>query len=240
MQLALMLVLSLSASPDLFNRGNEAYEAGDYAAAVALYDSAAARGVHPDILFNRGNARFKTGEIGRAIADYLRALVLDPYDSDIRHNLAFARAYRPDKVTVLPNPVIRFLSGALRLLSLGAVRVLTGLLFLLAAATLAWFLVRRSRAALWVAVALGVLCVYSFGSWMSWAGEVGSTRAVVVVPELTLRSGPGDGYRDVAVVHDGLEVTLRRRRAGYVLVQIPGGLGGWADTSAVAAVFPFR
>jgi len=236
-----LLLAFIAASPsEQYNRGNAAYEAGDYATAVVLYDSAAAQVTHADILFNRGNARFKTGEVGRAIADYARAHVIDPHDPDSRHNLEFARAYRPDKVTVLPNPVIRLLAGVLRALSLGTARVLTGCLFLAAAAALSWFLVRGSRAGLWFAVGAGALFLYALASFASWAGEVNPARAVVVVPELALRSGPGDDYKDMLVVHDGLEVTVRQHRGRFVLVQVPGGQGGWADSSAFERMFPPR
>ena len=236
---SLLFALLLTATPgEQYNRANEAYEAADYAQAVTLYDSAAAQVLAADVFYNRGNARFKLGQVGRAIADYLRAQALDPHDPHIRHNLDFARAYRPDRTLSVPNPLVRFLVGLLRFLSLAAARLLTGLLFLLAAAALTVLFVRRSRVGLWFAVGFGVLGLYCFMSWMSWAGAVSPHRVVVVVPELTLRSGPGQGYKDILIVHDGLEVTVRERRGGYVLLQAPGGEGGWAESSTVEQVFP--
>ena len=236
---SLLLALLLTATPgEQYNRANEAYEAADYTQAVVLYDSAAARVLAAGVFYNRGNARFKLGQVGRAIADYLRAEVLDPHDPDIRHNLDFARAYRPDRTLSVPNPLVRFLVGLLRFLSLAAAKLLAGLLFLLAAAALTVLLVRRSRVGLWLAVGFGVLGLYCSVSWLSWAGAVSPHRAVVVVPELTLRSGPGPGYKDILIVHDGLEVMARERRGEYVLLQAPGGEGGWAETSPVEQVFP--
>jgi len=41
----------------------------------------------------------------------------------------------------------------------------------------------------------------------------------------------------MVVVHDGLEVLIRETRPGYVLVQMPGGEGGWAETAAVEPIF---
>ncbi len=235
----ILLAAFVVATPaDYYNQANQAYEAGDYPGAIELYDSAAAHVTHADILFNRGNAYFKTGQIGRAIADYARARALNPYDPEPRQNLEFCRAYRPDKATTLQNPLVRFLTSFLRLLDLGMVKLLTGVFFLLALAVLALLFIRGGRAWLWISVGLGVACLYSFLSWMSWTQAVSPDRAVVVVPEVVLRSGPGEDYKDIVVVHDGLEGSIRSRRGRYVLLQVPGGTGGWADSSAVEFIFP--
>jgi len=226
------------ASPvDLFSRGNAAYEAGDYAQAVTLYDSAAARIASAELLYNRGNAHFKLGEIGRAIADYNRAYVLKPHDKDIRHNLAFARQFRPDKSLTIENPLLRMLTDFLRLPDAASARVLAGLFFFLALTALALLFVRGQRLFGWIALGLGVLFLYFFISAAGWGAVTSSAHAVVVQPELTLRSGPGPEYKEIAVVHDGLEVMLREQRPGYVLVQIPGGDGGWVESASVEPIF---
>ena len=234
---SLQFALASAAPADLFGRGNVAYEAGDFAGAVSLYDSAAAGITSAELLYNRGNARFKLGEVGRAIADYNRAWVLKPHDKDIRHNLAFARQFRPDKSLTIENPLMRILTDFLRLPDYATARVLAGLLFFLALAALALLFVRGERLFGWVALGLGVLFLYFFVSAASWSAVTGAEHGVVVQPELTLRSGPGPEYKEIAVVHDGLEETLREQRPGYVLIQIPGGDGGWVESASVEQVF---
>lgn len=228
---------SFASPADLFGRGNAAYEAGDFAAAVTLYDSAATGMTSAELFYNRGDARFKLGEIGRAIADYNRAYVLKPHDKDIIHNLAFARQFRPDKTLTLENPLVRMLNDALRLLDAASARVLAGLFFFLALVSLALLFVRGQRLFGWVALGLGILFVYFFIAAASWAAITSPAHAVVVQPELTLRSGPGPEYKEIAVVHDGLEVMLREQRPGYVLIQIPGGDGGWVESASVEPIF---
>jgi tetratricopeptide (TPR) repeat protein len=230
--------LGFGAAPaDLFSRGNAAYEACNYLQAVALYDSAAAEMTSAELLYNRGNAHFKLGEIGRAIADYNRAYVLKPHDKDILHNLAFARQFRPDKSLTLENPLARMITDFLRLLDAASARVLAGLFFFLALAGLALLFVRGQRLFGWIALGLGVLFLCCFISAANWGAVTGAEHGVVVQPELTLRSGPGQEYQEIAVVHDGLEVMLRERRPGYVLIQIPGGDGGWVESASVEPVF---
>jgi uncharacterized protein YgiM (DUF1202 family) len=234
---SLQFAVASAAPADLFSRGNHAYESGDFAGAVVLYDSAAASMTSAELLYNRGNAHFKLGEVGRAIADYDRAYVLKPHDKDIIHNLAFTRQFRPDKTLTIENPLVRMLNDILRVLDAASARVLAGLLFFLALAALALLFVRGQRLFGWIALGLGVVFIYCFIAAASWAGVTGAEHAVVVQPELTLRSGPGAEYKEIAVVHDGLEVTLREQRPGFVLIQIPGGDGGWVESASVEPIF---
>jgi len=231
----------LAAAPaELFSRGNAAYEAGDYAGAVTLYDSAAVGKTSAELLYNRGNAHFKLGEVGRAIADYNRAYVLRPHDKDIRYNLAYARQYRPDKTLTIENPLVRMFTQFLRLLDAASARVLAGSLFFLALAALALLCVRGRQMFGWLALGLGILFIYCLISVASWGEVTNPAHAVVVRPELTLRSGPGAEYKEIAVVHDGLEVMVREQRPGYVLIQIPGGDGGWVESASVEPIFTRR
>lgn len=228
---------SFASPADLFNQGNQAYESGDFVGAVTLYDSAAAGMTSAELLYNRGDARFKLGEIGRAIADYNRAYVLKPHDKAIHHNLAFARQFRPDKTLTIENPLVRMFNNVLRLLDAATARVLAGLFFFLALGALALLFVRGGRLFGWLALGFGALFLYCFISAASWGAITSPERAVVVQPELTLRSGPGPEYKEIAVVHDGLEVMLREQRPGYVLIQIPGGDGGWVESASVEPIF---
>jgi hypothetical protein len=128
-------------------------------------------------------------------------------------------------------------TAALRLLDAASARVLAGLFFFLALAALALLFVRGQRLFGWVAVGLAVLFLYCFISSASWGEVTSPAHAVVVQPELTLRSGPGPDYKEIAVVHDGLEVLVREQRPDYVLIQIPGGDGGWVESASVEQVF---
>ncbi len=231
------LQIAVATPADLFNQGNQAYESADFVGALTLYDSAASGMTSAELFYNRGDVRFKLGEIGRAIADYNRAYVLKPHDKAIIHNLAFARQFRPDRTLTIENPLVRMLNSVLRLLDAATARVLAGFFFFLSLASLALLFVRGQRLFGWIALGLGVLFLYCFIAAASWGAVTSPERAVVVQPEVTLRSGPGPEYKEIAVVHDGLEVMLREQRPGYVLIQIPGGDGGWVESASVEPIF---
>lgn len=234
---SLQLAVASAPPADLFGRGNAAYEAGNYQQAVTLYDSAAMGMTSAEVFYNRGNAYFKLGQIGRAIADYNRAYVLKPHDKDISYNLAFARQYRPDKSLTIDNPLVRMFTALLRVPDAASARVLAGLFFFLALGSVALLFIRGRSLFGWIGLGLGVVFLCCFISTISWGEVTNSAHAVVVQPELTLRSGPGPDYKEIAVVHDGLEVMVRERRPDYVLIQIPGGDGGWVESNSVERIF---
>jgi uncharacterized protein YraI len=71
-----------------------------------------------------------------------------------------------------------------------------------------------------------------------WAGEVASRPAVIVVPEVNALSGPGPEFKQILLAHDGTEVRIREVRGDYLLVQLPGGTGGWVRHETVERVYP--
>lgn len=235
--IAPLLLLSTMQASDWFSRGNDEYEAGRFERALALYDSAVAAAPSAAAYYNRGNAQFRLGRVGRAIADYQRAWVLRPQDPQAGYNLAFSRQFRPDKTLTVENPLVRVLTGLLRLLDVRTTRLLAGLSFLFALGAMALLLVSGRRWPLWVGVGFAALFGYFLLASLSWGAVLDQNRAVVVVPELVLRAGPGTDYKDIAVVHDGLEVSVRERRPEWVLIQIPGGEGGWVEAASVELVF---
>jgi uncharacterized protein YraI len=79
--------------------------------------------------------------------------------------------------------------------------------------------------------------LYGFLAQQLWAGEVADHPAVVVVPEVSAASGPGDEFKQVLLLHDGTEVRIREARGDWTLVQLPGGSGGWLQQSAIERVY---
>jgi tetratricopeptide (TPR) repeat protein len=238
MSILLMLICSLAGpAPDLFARANAAYEAGRFDEAVVLYDSTLMAVKSAAVYYNRANAHFKANRIGKAIADYLRAWRMKPRDQDILFNLNFTRQFRVDRN---PNPegVFARLSRTLfTIFNPAESRLITALLFFISALLFAGFFIIRRQGLLIAGLVLGLIFLLFFGSVVYWRGATAPDRVVVVVPEVILRSGPGDEYKEIAAVHDGMEAKIIEHRPEWVLVQIPGGLGGWVRTDAVERVF---
>jgi tetratricopeptide (TPR) repeat protein len=235
--LALLSQVSASAPSELYNEGNQLYEEGDYVGAIDRYEAALEASPDPRVLFNLGNAHFKAGHLGRAILAYRRSEFLSPRDPDVRKNLTFVRTYRADKVETRINPLIAILRQIIRFLSLSEAFIGASLTFFLSILCLSWWVLRRGKWTPYAALVLGLGFAYFLPSYLSWKGLGGSGQAVVVVSEAVAYSGPGEDYREVLNVHDGLEVTVVDRRHDFALIQIPGGLGGWVNESAVGEIY---
>ena len=223
-----------------YNQGNLLYARKDYEGAARAYREALSGGHDARVDYNLGNALFKSGHIGEAIAEYRRARALGPRDRDVATNLAFARAYRLDKGAVPPDPFARAFATAFHALSPREAAAAAGAACALASLVLAAWIVWRRRAAAIAAGVLALAALYALATEWAWSAEVRAQPAVVVIPEVSLTSGPGEEFKQILLVHDGTEVSIREARGDYLLVQLPGGTGGWLKRSAVERVYPAR
>ena len=238
MMLALAVALGIALGPvEAYNQGNRLYAAKDFPGAVLAYQEALKAGHDARVHYNLGNALFRTGKIGEAIANYRRAYYLAPRDRDTQTNLAFARAYRVDKLPQSQGPIGRAAQRALRCLSRREAALLAAAMFSLAGLMLSVWIVWRRAAPGVLAVLLGIAALYGFVAQQLWAGEVAGRPAVVIEPEVNALSGPGEEFKQVMLLHDGTEVGIRETRGEYDLVQLPGGNGGWLKASALMRVY---
>ncbi len=234
----LTLAVALALAPaGAYNRGNQFYAQKDYAHAALAYEEALKAGHSAGAHYNLGNALFKSGRIGEAILHYRRARYLDPRDADIANNLAFARNYRVDKVLSVPGPLARALDRAFHWLSRREATLLAAVCFALAGLSLAAWIVRRWSQLLFGIPLFAALALFCFVTQQVWTSEVDSRPAVVVAPEVNVLSGPSEEFKQILLVHDGTEVRIREARGDYLLVQLPGGSGGWIKKDAVQRVY---
>jgi uncharacterized protein YgiM (DUF1202 family) len=63
-----------------------------------------------------------------------------------------------------------------------------------------------------------------------------TVEAVIVVREATARSGPDAAQTAVFMVHEGTKVQVARREAGWALVRLGSGLGGWLPADALVVI----
>ncbi len=77
-----------AADRETFERANQLYQAGNYAAAASLYEQLTAKGIsNPDLLFNLGNAYAQSGNAEQAAESFARAAQMAPRDAQITISL---------------------------------------------------------------------------------------------------------------------------------------------------------
>ncbi len=226
----------------LVAEGNQAYTEGNLAAAAEKYLQARELGVNDPVLhFNLGNTYARSGQLGEAVASYLRAQRLAPNNRDISANLAWVRRHTSDLELGqedLPLFIAQFV-GAVRALTLDQWGLVLLVLAWCSAALVAWGWYREEvttglrRALLGAAAALVIVALIVGGRW--YMEEVRES-AVVVVPEVVVRSGPAANFSALFEVHDGLTLNIIGRREGWVRVGLGGNWEGWVPAVSVVPV----
>lgn len=223
--------------------GNEAYRQKDYERALSLYRKLLEHHVNGKLLYNAGNAAFKSGKLGWAVAYWMGAERFVPRDGDLAANLAFARSLRSDRVAEDREGASlgHLLHRAYRILTVSELQVLLfAMSWILAAFVVTWIFGRSSvlrEIALWGGVLMLILSL-ACAVWTgmrTWDFEHRQT-AVVLSDSLEAHSEPSPDSTRVFVLHEGTDVTLRRRSRDWVQVSLPNGFSGWVRSEGLVEI----
>jgi tetratricopeptide (TPR) repeat protein len=218
-----------------FNAANKLYAEGKFAVAAGTYKNILQSGaVSPALYFNYGNAEFKSGNLGRAIAAYRQTAQLTPRDAEVRANLDFAR-------NQVQGPMLRESrwsrsAGWLGMLTLNEWTGLAVVAFWLMFALLVAAQIRPAlKTALGGftrgAVAVAILSCACLG--VNAAIHFSKQTAVVVVPDVTTRSGPFEEAQSAFTAHNGAELAVLDQRDNWLQVTDGSGRIGWLQRRQV-------
>ena len=231
---ALVLVFALSmpaalaaqSAGDTFRTGVGTYLQGDYASAVAAFETHL-EGQPADAAawYNLGNAYRGTGDTGRAVWAWRRALELDPRSGATRRNLRLTGG--DAALAGAPPPF------ALTGLEAG---LLLGACWWIAAGALAFAVLRNARRARHVALGAAVLALLVLGAGAHTLLRGGS--AVALAGRTPLLAGPAVRSDTVAVVPAGTPVRIVGREGGWLRVRTSDRAEGWGTPEGFAEVAP--
>ena len=234
----LLLYITITLTPaESYNQGNKYYSQNDYPQAVAAYQQALQAGPDAAVLYNLGNAYFKSGRTGQAVASYRRAQYLDPRDRDIRSNLEFVRSYRADKILTVPDPFSNFLYDLFHFFSEREASLMALICFGLGSLMLALFVIYGKKVYVYISVSWVLVFIFFLADLLTWRNERQQLPVVITAAEASALSGPGPEYKQIILVHDGTEVLVKETRGDYLLIQMPGGIGGWVRKDEVERIF---
>jgi len=226
----------------LIAEGNQAYTESDVSVAIEKYLAARDLGVNDAVLhFNLGNAFARQGQLGQAVASYLRAERLSPGDPDIRANLAWVRRHITDlELVEEPLPLfIAEIAAVVRAFSVNQWGVVCLFCVWVLAAVLAWGWHKKIVTPVlrrWQLTALAVTMLIAATTGGRWYFAEVRQSAVVIVPEVVVRSGPAENFPALFEVHDGLTLSLVDEREGWVRVGLGGDWQGWISADSVVPI----
>lgn len=237
-------VSDLAGQEEIYEQGNQLYQAGDHAAALEAYQAVRAAGFESsDLYYNLGNAYFKTGDLGRSILHYERALRLASRDPDVLANLELARSLTADEVEPLPR--FWLLSAFwwwVDLLPRSALIAVVSTAYLLAMGGLCVRILSRGltvgRVGAWLAAGGGVVVLLVGTNLLIrelGAGE--PVRGIILVEEVAVQSAPAaDDDLTLFQVHEGTRVRVDQRTETWSEVVLDDGKVGWVPTEVMEII----
>jgi tetratricopeptide (TPR) repeat protein len=225
----------------LFQRGIESFRREDWPGAIRAWRGIELQGLASGQLFyDLGNAYYRAGDVGKAILYYERARTLLPRDRDVRQNLGLARMAAVDRIESPVRLVVWDWVDRVRdCLSLYELSRLVIVLELLTVALGAYwifgpvFLRGKLRTAV---IGLAALYVFSIG-WYGWRSALNShERAIVMDTKVDVFSAPDSAATQIFTLHEGTELNLFERIAGWTHVSLLDGRSGWLPSETIEKI----
>jgi tetratricopeptide (TPR) repeat protein len=212
-----------------FTKANQAYEAGEWSKAVAIYEGLIREvGFSASLCYNLANSYARNGQTGKAVLGYERALFLAPGDADIRESIKRLRQEKglsPAETPLLQQAGTLF---GLNQWSLAASFFLVAVT-LLHLATL-WFVIPRKPLLFLTLTGLlvfGLCAVGVVSQYQRWQ------QAVIVAPAARLLLSPFDRAQVVGEIAEGRLVTIGKNHVGFTLIKDEDGRSGWISDASL-------
>ena len=216
----------------------EAYRSGDFKTSIDLYEkvineSIGNNKVSAELYYNLGNAYFRDNQLGKSILNYERALLLEPGDTDIRHNLRFANSRKVDRITPAGNIFITNWFKAIRnLYSSNVWAVIAIISFVLSVTSFASYLfvkvlwVRKTAFYSFIVLFL-LMIVFNIFSFSQKREQIRGDNAIVMVGAAGVNASPDDNSNELFELHEGIKVRVRSSDGNWYEIQIENGSVGW-------------
>ncbi|MFA7494631.1 MAG: tetratricopeptide repeat protein, partial [Proteiniphilum sp.] len=225
---------STTGSGDTPEVAAQAYRSQNYKESISLYQELIAQGMADDkvsaqLYYNLGNAYFRDNQLGKAILYYERALLFDPADGDIRHNLRFAQNRTVDRIDTAANLFLANWFRAIRNLFSSNQWAATGIiLFLLFLACVAVYLFIRllwaRKTAFYTGIVLFLLMIgANIFAFSQKSERTRNDSAIVMVGAATVNASPDTGSNQLFELHEGTKVKIRNRDGNWLEIQIADG-----------------
>jgi tetratricopeptide (TPR) repeat protein len=248
--LILLLLLGLSFSVTLNAQDStaaQAYRDQDYKKSIELYEELVLQALNEkkesaQLYYNLGNAYFRDNQIGKAILNYERALLLNPGDSDIRHNLRFAQSRIEDRIETagslfLTNwfHAVRDLNHSNGWANLGVV------LFILLLIAIGTFLFVRI---LWIRkfsfytglVLIVLILLANVFAFDQKKERIHRNYAIVMTGAARVSAAPNENSNTLFELHEGTKVRIRNTDGNWYEIEIANGSVGWTSKDNVEVI----
>lgn len=229
------------------NQPEAAYRKGDFATSINLYESLisekkAVNQESPELYYNLANAYFRDNQIAKAIINYERALLLDPGDNDIRHNLRFARSRIEDKIDSTDNFFLnRWLYSFENIFSSNGWTIVGIVCFVMLMISIGVYMIATTislrKVSFYISLALLSFVVIANSFAFNQKNKITKhSHAIVISSSVSIYTSPDAHSQELFRLHEGAKVTIKREENNWFEISIANGGVGWLQKKNVETI----
>lgn len=219
------------ASASVFEQANELYKNAAYDSAATLYEHLLVTEKSNYVLhYNLGNTYYKLHKTGKAIVQYERALLLQPDDDEILHNLEVVRKQTVDKLRPVPQlGIVTAWQSLLNTLNsygwgmLALALIWSG--FICLALYLLFFSQKMLRTAGWCLMAASFIPLLL--GIVKYRVESTSGFGILISENTYVKSAPDDQAANLFIIHEGIKFRTLDNVRPWVKIRLEDGKTGW-------------
>ena len=239
----ILLFLTQLLAAQSFDKGNELYRTGNYAAAAAQYEGILKQNKESaEVYFNLGNAYYKMNKVAPAIYNYEKALQLEPGNNDIKVNLGFAHKMVIDDIKEVPkvgfSKMVDDLTSIYHHDTWAWIAVAFSVLFFLffLGYYLAGTTLLKRIFFVGMFIALLIIVVAIFSAVFVKAQEAKERPAIVFDEVVSVKNEPNPNSNDAFILHEGTKVNVLETLDNFKKVELADESVGWIASSAIKEI----
>jgi tetratricopeptide (TPR) repeat protein len=228
---------------DAFHAGNAAFQQGDYASAIHIYEDLMAQGYRSGALYyNLGNAYYRSGKISAAILNYERARHWIPKDEDLAHNLEVSRLALVDQIEPVPRLILWNYWDSFRdSLSMEVLTAIGYLAYLAALCCIALILLSEGPSARRRGLAGVVGAVLVLGAAVllldaKVSGLKDRDFGIIITPVVEVKNAPDSEGPSAFVLHEGTKLRVTDQVGTWIQIRLADGKVGWLQADSVEII----
>ena len=235
----LLFALWASAENTPEQRAAKAYADKNYQEAAMIYDSLINKGQSADLYYNYANTQFRLNNIGKAILFYERALVLSPYDSDIRRSLEYANTTITDKIDGFHTFfIVEWLQEISKIFNSNQWAYICIGLFVLGLILVLMFLFSTTMNIRKIAFYLGIVVILAsfislFFSFYQKKYLTHNPYAIVMDGSVSVKASPSMAGKELFILHEGTKVEIIADIDNWKKIEIADKRTGWLPAKTI-------
>lgn len=242
----LLSFASFAQNETLFEEANTLYNEGKYAEAIDKYTAIIETGNHSaSLYFNLGNANYKLNNIAPSIFYYEKALQLNPNDSDIINNIAFARNMTIDAIETIPeaglNKLLKNVTNTFSFDDWAKISVI--LVFCFVILFLIYYFAfssnRKRFAFIGSLLSLFLVCVSLLFAFHKFNLDKKDNPAIVFAQESKVKSEPNLRSEESFRLHEGTKVQVLDTINKWRKIKLSDGKTGWISSDDIKLLDDF-